>query len=983
MIRHAFTAALWIGMAGSFAGAADAPGQRVDFVRDIQPILTEHCVKCHGPRKQEGGIRWDRKASPFVAADSGHVPIVPGEADAGVMVKMITGEGEKRMPPAAEGKPLSPQSIDLIKRWIAQGADWPDGVDPTYDDLPRHWSFNPPKKPDLPPVQHAEQVRSPIDRFVLAKLESQGLSLSPRADRYTLIRRVSLDLTGLPPTPKQVDDFVNDQSPGAFERVVDRLLASPAYGERWARVWLDLARYADTQGYEKDNRRPGIWRYRDWLIKACNSDMPFDQFTIDQLAGDLLPNPTSDQLLATAFHRNTMTNTEGGTDDEEFRTAAVMDRIDTTGLVWMGLTVGCAKCHSHKYDPVTQREYYQLYAFFNQTADADRNDDSPRQTFPTSEQNRRISQLDEQIAALKDQLVTDTPELAAAMRQWSSQQLSRIDDVPRGRFVRVEIPGREAFLSLAEVQVFSGEKNIAPDGKATQSSTDYSGPAKLAIDNTTDGDYFNAKSTTHTKKEKATWWEVDLGQMHPIDRIVIHNRTDGGLHKRLHDFRITVLDADRRPLWHQNIKPAPNPDLALTPAALPPDVRTILTTAADQRTKSQHRTLLAYFIDTSPQFKPQRDQLAALEKERQAIKPPTVPIMQTLQADKRRVTHMLTKGNFLTPSDEVQADVPMAFNPWPADAPRNRLGLAKWLVARDNPLTARVQVNRYWARLFGLGLVETEEDFGTQGIAPSHPKLLDWLAVCYMDDCDWSAKKLLKTIVMSATYQQSSRITGELLDQDPRNVLLSRGPRFRISAEMVRDQSLASAGLLSEKMYGPSVMPPQPGDIWQVVYSGDKWATSKHDDRYRRGLYTFIRRTSPYPSMITFDGTSREVCTIRRIRTNTPLQALVTLNDPVYIEAAQALARRIVSEAAPTVDARIAYGFRLVLIRPPHRDEIARLTRLYETELAHYQSDESAARDMATSQLGPLPASMKPAELAAWTIVVHTLLNLDETITKG
>jgi hypothetical protein len=659
-----------------------------------------------------------------------------------------------------------------------------------------------------------------------------------------------------------------------------------------------------------------------------------------------------------------------------------MDRIDTTGLVWMGLTVGCAKCHSHKYDPLTQREYYQLYAFFDQTEDADRNDDSPRRTFPTTEQQQKIRQFDEQIAALKDQLAADSPQLAEAMDQWSQQQLSHLDDVPRGRFIRIEIPGREEFLSLAEVQVFSGDENVAPKGKATQSSTDYNGPAELAIDNVTDGDYFTAKSTTHTKKQKSPWWEVDLGEARPIDRIVLFNRIDGDLHTRLHDFRVSVLGPGRQPVWHQQIKPAPNPDAALTPAALPANIRTILTTAADQRTGAQRRALFDHFIATALQFKPQRDQLASLQKQREAIKPPDVPILRQLPPDKRRVTHMLVKGNFLSPSDEVHADVPMSFHPFPKEAPRDRLGLAKWLTARDNPLTARVQVNRYWARLFGLGLVETEEDFGTQGAPPTHPRLLDWLAVEYMDQCNWSAKKLLKTIVMSATYQQSVRLTPALIEKDPRNELLTRGPRFRISAEMVRDQALAAAGLLSRQMYGPSVMPPQPDGIWQVVYSGDKWDTSKGDDRYRRGLYTFIRRTSPYPAMITFDGTSREVCTLRRIRTNTPLQALVTLNDPVYIEAAQALARRVVSEAPPSVEARIAYAFGLVLVRPPQRDEIARLVKLYETELAHYQADESAARLMASDPLGPVPESMHPADIAAWTIVAHTLLNLDETVTK-
>ena len=662
-----------------------------------------------------------------------------------------------------------------------------------------HWAFQPIERPDPPSVQNESWPRNPIDRFILARLEEEGVSPSPPADRRTLIRRVSLDLIGLPPTPEQVRAFVNDERPGAYRRLVDRLLASPAYGERWASVWLDLARYADSKGYEADRYRE-IWPYRDWVIDAYNTDMPFDRFTIEQIAGDLLESPTRSQKIATAFHRNTMTNDEGGTVDEEFRVAAVMDRADTTGQVWMGLTMGCAKCHDHKYDPISQREYYQFYAFFNQTADSDKNDDRPTIPVPTPTQREEIERIETKIAELQEKLPKD------------------------------------------------------------------------------------ASSTKESTKDES-----------------------------------------------------PNPI---------------------------------------------RAKIAELKKARP--EPPTVPIMRRLPEDKRRETHILLKGNYQNRGQEVKPGVPEAFHSFPEDAPRTRLGLAKWLVDEDNPLTARVVANRYWARMFGIGLVETEEDFGTQGARPTHPKLLDWLASEFMER-GWSRKELCRLIVTSATYRQSSHVSPELYRRDPRNRLLARGPRFRLSAEAIRDQALAISGLLSRKMHGPPVMPPQPDGVWQVVYSGKKWKTSKGEDRYRRGLYTYWRRTSPYPSMSAFDATSRSTCTIRRIRTNTPLQALVTLNDPVYVEAAEALARRIMTETAPDADAaqRAAYGFRLCTARPPTGRELDRIVELYQEELGHYRGKPSAARQMATTHLGPAADELNIAELAAWTVVSNVLLNLDEVLMKG
>ncbi|MBI5396743.1 MAG: DUF1553 domain-containing protein [Verrucomicrobia bacterium] len=629
-----------------------------------------------------------------------------------------------------------------------------------------HWAYQKPVRPAIPPGANA------IDHFIQARLRKEGLTPSPEATRETLIRRVSLDLTGLPPTPAEVEAFLADNSPNAYERVVDRLLASPAYGERWARPWLDLARYADTQGYEKDNRRT-MWPYRDWVINALNADMPFDRFTLEQFAGDLLPNATRDQKIATGFHRNTMTNTEGGTDNEEYRHVAVVDRVNTTMQVWQGQTFGCAQCHDHKYDPFTTKEYYRLYAFLNSTADADTDDDAPVLRMPT-------------------------PEQAAA-------------------------------LKAVRAEVAAAEKAKAP--------------------------------AAELKKLKAK------------------------------------------------------------EAAL---VKTISSTL----------------------------------------------VMEELP--KPRETHLFTRGNFLTPGEVVQAGVPAVLNPLPANAPTSRLTLARWLLDENNPLTARVAMNRAWEQFFGAGIVATSEDFGTRGERPSHPELLDWLATEFVAR-KWSMKAMHKLIVMSATYRQASRVTPQLLERDPYNRLLARGPRIRLDAEMLRDQALAVSGLLCRKIGGPSVMPPQPDGLWQIVYSGDTWKTSAGEEKYRRGLYTFWRRSVPYPLMTTFDAPTREFCVVRRNRSNTPLQALNLMNDPAFVECAQALARRMIVEGGSTPEARATLGVRLCLARQPKASEVERLVALYRDELERYRTDADAAKTVGGAD----------AETAAWTVVANVLLNLDEFITKG
>lgn len=836
-------------MALSAQTAEPAPMDRlplVDYNRDVRPILAKNCFACHGQDEahREQGLRLDVRDEALKELKSGAVAIVPGAPDESELISRLTeNDASLRMPPRKSGDKLSSKEVEILRLWVRQGA--------TYAP---HWSLVKPLDRPLPDVKQRDWCRNGLDFWVLARLEKDGLSPSPKADKFTLLRRASLDLRGLPPTIQEVDAFAADTSADAYEKVVARFLDDPAFGERRARLWLDLARYADSSGYGSDPLRT-IWRYRDWVIDAYNKNQPFDQFTIEQLAGDLLPNASMEQRIATAFHRNTMTNTEGGTDDEEFRVAAIKDRADATGQVWMGLTVGCAKCHTHKFDPITHEDYYRLYAIFNQTADSDKPDESPVLSIPTPEETETSRAIDAKISALSVKLTTSTPELALAQESWEKEPL---------------------------------EKNPPEDAKGKK------------------------------KSDKA--------------------------------------------------KP-------------PDEILNALKVVADQRSPHEKEIIAAYYLTIAPALKTFRDEIAALEKSKPRIA--TVPVMVELSSDKRRVTHLLEKGNYLSPGKTVTPGILGSFPPMPAGAPNNRLGLARWLLDLENPLTARVAVNRDWSQLFGTGIVETEEDFGTQGEPPSHPELLDWLARDYIRK-SWDTKAFLRMIMTSATYRQSSKVTPERLAKDPRNRLMSRGPRFRLEAEMVRDQALALSGLLSRKMHGPSVFPPQPEGLWQAAFNGERtWATSPGEDRHRRGIYTFWRRTVPYPSMATFDAPSREICAVRRIRTNTPLQAFVTLNDPVYVEAAQALARRIVIEGGASTEERVRFALTLCLSRPPADEQVALLVSLFHSEREHYSKNLSAAVALATEPLGPLPKGMGPTELAAWTTVANVLLNLDGVLTKG
>ena len=855
---------------------------------------------------------------------------------------------------------------------------------------------------------------------VLARLEKEGLTPSPAADKYTLARRVALDLTGLPPDAALVKRLFDDSAPEAYERLVDELLRSPAFGERWARVWLDLARYADTKGYEKDLART-IWRYRDWVIEAFNKDLPYDQFTRDQLAGDLVPGATLDQYLATAFHRNTMVNDEGGTDDEEFRVAAVKDRVDTTLQVWMGLTAGCAKCHNHKYDPVSQKEYYQLYAFFNQTEDADTADEAPKLPTPTREQQEKIARLQVDWMKVRQELYTYSNDFKAAAAKWevgaklrsgwtvakptamtaaSGSTLKLIDD--NSVLVEARRPARETYT----IAIPAGTKPVTgirlevlpdkshPRGGVGRSENDgnfvlsrFAVKAKAKDGKTTDlaiasaladfsQDEYPVEHALQNPDPKKRGWAVAPKQL-KIHRAVFaltqpYTPAEGAEFEITldHQFEFTYpgFSIGRFRLFLTS-----DADPSIT-GELPGELRIILTIPPERRTAEQQGFVWAFFADVAPEKKPLRDQLAAVTKAIEAVPVPQTPIMRDRPPGKHRASRVHVRGNFLDQGEVVEPGVPAAFHPFPADVPKNRLGLASWLLHPDNPLTARVAVNRFWAQLFGRGLVETQEDFGSQGQPPSHPELLDWLAVRFRE-MNWSMKGLVKSIVMSATYRQSSRMTSDLRKTDPTNRLLARGPRFRLEAEMIRDQALAASGLLSKKMFGPSVMPPQPDGLWKSAYSGATWVTATGEDRYRRGLYTFAKRTAPYPAATTFDAPSRELCTVRRITTNTPLQALVTLNDTAFVEMAQALARQM-QMAGATPEEWIANGLQRALVRPAKPEEVAVLKDLYEVRLKHAADHPEEAKKLA-------PNGTPVAELAALTAVANVILNLDEFLNKN
>jgi len=890
----------------------------VDFSAEIKPIINKHCISCHGGVKKNGGFSLLFEEEAFSATESGKPAIIPGDAKHSEFIRRLTTEDpEERMPYNAP--PLSKEDIRLLTRWVEEGAKWGE-----------HWAYSLPKKVPVPGNRPAmaslfnfwgrPPLHSDIDYFIQEKHKQHRLSFAPEADRATLLRRLSLDLIGLPPTPEQVDAFVTDQRKDAYERRVDSLLASPQFGERWAAWWLDIARYADTKGYERDPSRE-IWAYRDWVIRAFNRDLPFDAFTVEQLAGDLLPNASKDQLIATAFHRNTMTNDEGGTDNEEFRVAAVIDRVNTTYQAWLSTTFECVQCHSHTYDPIRFEEYYKSMAFFNNSRDEDTAGDYPRLRFYSKEDSLQVEQI----------------------KQWVAQYAS-----PE------QVTATDLFLYTLEPKIHAHACDQLVNGALVDTKwlgVRNGGSARIPGVTVTDNDLFYVNYSTGSTGGKLELRKdqlngpilaaVSLPATQGWETIAIPTTVLSGKHDIYLRFQNNSIPSDRTVClveWMAFQQPLPG---------------------SSQADYSKMQDTFLRLVNRQT---------------------PSVPVMIENPVEMTRTTHVFERGNWLVHGQAVAPDVPQSLNDFPADAPRNRLGFAQWLVSEENPLTARTLVNRVWAQLFGRGIVEPLGDMGTQSDPPTHPELLDWLALQFMHEMDWSIKRLLKELVTSTTYRQSAILTDELEKKDPQNYYYARGPRFRLSAEQVRDQALAVSGLLSKKMYGPSVMPHQPEGVWMTVYSGERWVQSKGEDQYRRGVYTFIKRTSPYPSFITFDASSREVCLVDRITTNTPLQALTTLNDPVYLEAAVHLAKRMEAAGKNNIQHAIAAGYRFTMQRPPTADRLAALEKLFQEAHQHYrQQPEEAAKLIGATPDAPTGNVLT----AAYTMVANALLNLDEFLTKS
>ena len=936
---------------------------KIDFNTQIRPILSNNCFNCHGPdakarkggSKKTGHLRLDNGEGAF----NGEF-IVPGKPEKSLLIEVVSldADDDDIMPPSDRGEKLSKKDISLLKEWIRQGAQ--------YD---KHWSYAKIKKIVPPKVKKSSWIKNDIDHFILARLHKENLKPTEEADRYTMIRRLSLDLTGLPPTLAEAENFVKDKNSGAYENLVDRLLKKPAFGERWASVWLDLARYADSQGYTGDNFR-NIWAYRDWVIKAINNNMPFDQFSIEQIAGDMLASPSQSQLIATAFNRNTLTNTEGGTIDEEFRVLAVKDRVNTVMQVWMGTTATCSQCHDHRYDPISQQDFYKLYSIFNNTADSDRGNDSPRMDVLDLEKQKQLHILEKEMVALQ-------PTLTSGEKDW---------------IVNFKAPSVKKSVALFESKLIS-KKNSSVNVKV---SLQGSRKLFLVVGDAGDGisnDWANWLNpivtgpkgkldlTKHKwKKATAGHGKVRVNKSAGNKPISLQGkkRLGIGTHaksviefdipKGYTDFQATAALDDNSTSGSMVFKVF-NKDPAMTPLQ---EVAAILKLPVAKRNSQQKQRVTNYYRQhVSPEYKTLN---ARIQNKKKEVRLTSVPIMEEI---KSRVTNLHVRGSYLALGKEIKPGVPEEIFPFIDKYPKNRLGLAKWLMDENNPMTSRVVANRYWEKLFGIGIVSTSEEFGSQGELPSHPKLLDWMAN-YLRHNQWDTKKLIKLIVTSATYRQSSKVTGSV-ERDPNNRLLARGPRVRLTAEMVRDQGLFVSGLLSTKMYGPPVRPEQPKSGLTAAFgSSTDWKTSEGEDRYRRALYTTWRRVMPYPSMAAFDSPSRETCNVRRITTNTPLQALVTLNDPVYWEFSQAFAKRMI-DAKKSQEDRLSYGFRLCLTRPAKLEEMNTLKNQFKLIESYLVKNPQKAKEIGNSYKS---ADLSEIEFATWVLIANSLINLDETIMK-
>ena len=1179
---------IWAGAAADQKAGAGG-STTVDYARDIKPILSENCFACHGPDegKRKAGLRLDVKAEALKKLKSGDFAIVPADlAKSAIVERISTSDEDDHMPPAKTGKTLTGAQIDLIKRWVEQGAQWKE-----------HWAFVPPVRPALPKVKDEKWCRNSIDRFILARLEAEGLKPSPEADKATILRRVTFDLTGLPPTLAEIDAFLADESPNAYEKVVDRLLASPHYGERMAQQWLDLARYADTNGYHIDNHRD-MWKWREWVIEAFNHNEKFDQFTIEQLAGDLLPNPTLAQKIASGFNRNVMVNFEGGADPDEYLSKYIVDRVTTTCTVFMGITMQCCECHDHKYDPFTTREFYQMYAFFNNVPenglDGSKTNPVPSLAVPTAEQEKQQKELKEKIAALDAKMKAPEPQIDLAQAKWEKtlaeeSKLSATAVAAVWKFLEptrllsrggstltkqsdgsvlatgtnpdtdvyefdAKVAGQVAAIRLEAIADdstptkgtgradngnfvlthFKVDVASGADGAQRQPLTfaaavaDYS-QANFPVTNAIDADVKSGWAVDGDKKKegrqavfvlaqpivltsdqelkirikfesifarhaigrfrlavaadknaatafatpKLSEWSLigpfvapdaknPLDEVHPVEKeinqieltkkyndgklawVTKPKWKDGVVYNELPDtangasylYR-TIEVASARPLpasfgSDDGIKVWLNGKLVLTDNAArgaapdqnkvdlqlvagvnkllmkisnfggpsgfyfkaadgvfgrPANIERIVAIDAGQRSPAEKAELQKYYRENvSPIFAKFKEEMAGLKKSEEELvgKIPLTMVMQDMP--KPRETHMLLRGDFRKKGDAVKPAVPAALRP-PASQPSDRMGLAQWLVNPEHPLLARVTVNRYWQMYFGTGIVKTTEDFGSQGEWPSHPELLDWLAREFVRS-GWDIKAFQKMIVMSSTYRQSGRVTNEILHHDPQNRLLARGPRFRLYAEMIRDNALSISGLLNRKLGGPSISPYESPKLWEEIafgggFSAQSYVQSHGDDLYRRGLYIYAKRSMPHPSMITFDAPTREICTVQRPVTNTPLQALLLLNDPIYVEAARVMAQRIIKDGGADDRAKLVYAFRLCTGRAPSERELAILEKSLNRHLEKYKADKGAAEKLVAVGEYARAKELDVSVHAAWTAVCNVMLNMDETISKN
>jgi mono/diheme cytochrome c family protein len=1040
---------------------ARAEEKKVDFTKDIQPILSENCFKCHGPDNQEAGLRLDRKSPAMKGGERGS-PIVAGKPEESLLFRAINGGGEDvpRMP--KNGEPLENEQIALIRSWIEQGAERPeDSQDVQETNTKDHWAFKAPVRPVVPSVKAADRVKTPIDAFVLAKLENEGMQLSPEVAKSTLLRRVHLDLVGLPPSIEEADAFLADNSPRAFEKQVERLLKSPHYGERWGRHWLDAARYADSDGFEKDKPR-FIWNYRDWVVSAFNRDLPYDRFIIEQLAGDLLDNPTEDQLVATGFLRNSMLNEEGGVDPEQFRMDALFDRMEAIGKGVLGLTVQCAQCHTHKFDPITHEEYYKMFAFLN-------NDHEASMIAYSADEQRIKADLLRQMRDLESGLRHTNPDWTERLAAWEE---SVRNYQPEWKTVRVENAGdngtryyyyddgslRAASYAptkwtalfrgtndLKTIGAFQLEQLLDPNLPCNGPGRSIKGMSALSEFNVEAVDATDPKNKVEVKFIRATAdfsneakdleaefddrsgkkrvygpiefaidgkddtaWGIDAGpgrRNQARKAVFIPDKPIAFENGAILNFRLKQNhggwnsdDNQNHNLGRFRLSVASSTNVVADP--LPASVREILAIPAEKRSPQQIATAFSYWRTTVPEFKETNEKIAALWKQWPEGAPTLTMAARRGRGaeDMKRDTHLLRRGDWLKPGKEVNYGVPEILHPLPADADDSRLTFAKWLVDPKSPTTARVAVNRVWQTYFGVGLLETSEDFGVRAPEVSHPELLDWLAMEFMepstlapgelrsDLVPWSTKHIHRLIVNSAVYQQDSRIEPKALEKDPYNRFLARAPRFRVEAEAVRDLALAASGLLNPKVGGPSVMPPAPSFLFQppASYGPKVWNDETGPDRYRRAIYTFRYRSLPYPVLQTFDAPNGDFSCVRRLRSNTPLQALASLNEVLFLEAAQSLARKAI-ENGDNDDERISYAFRSCLTRAPDSDELNELKQLVARQKSYIGEGWINPTELATGKSEApkkLAKNATPTELAAYTVVARVLLNLDETISR-